>query len=144
MLKDIGSKSRALLIAATVGVGLGGPAIADQTHVDYSLAAGASSAAITVPIANSPVMMSCTQNVAGNVGEGQATIIRSATDVALDWVGFDFFTAAISAHFSTVNGTHIIWCDNGGFVDIEVVDATRVKVHNATPALQSGVIMFVY
>jgi len=122
---------------------LAGSAFADQTHGTYSLAAGASET-FAIPAVNTPVQLSCTQNVIDNVGEGQATIIRSTTDVLLDWVGFDYFTGAISRGFSAVPGTHIIYCDFSGRVSIEVASATSIKVVNNSSGTQTGTLMFVY
>ena len=122
---------------------LAGSAFADQTHVTYSLAAHASEV-FNIPAANTPVQLSCTQNTGGNVGEGQATIIRSTTDGLLDWVGFDYFTGAISRGFSAVPGTHIIYCDFSGRVSIEVASATSIKVVNNSSGTQTGTLMFVY
>jgi hypothetical protein len=122
---------------------LAGSAFADQTHSGYSLAPGASNI-FAVPAANTPVQMSCTQNTVGNVGEGQATIIRSITDGLLDWVGIDYFTGAISRGFSATAGTHIIWCDYAGQVDIEVYNASEIKVTNTSSSTQTGFIMWVY
>jgi hypothetical protein len=122
---------------------LAGSAFADQTHGTYSLAAGASET-FAIPAVNTPVQLSCTQNVFDNVGEGQATIIRSTTDVLLDWVGIDYFSGAIARGFSATPGTHIIYCDFRGQVSIEVASATSIKVVNNSSGTQTGTLMFVY
>lgn len=141
-IKSIRTRSVQIAFAAALAC-LAGSAFADQTHVPYSLAGGAS-LVVSVPGVNTPVQMSCTQNTIGNVGEGQATIIRSTTDELLDWVGIDYFTGAISRGFSATAGTHIIWCDFAGEVDIEVSSAGAIKIVNASSATQTGVIMFVF
>jgi hypothetical protein len=132
--------SRPLAAALTC---LAGSAIADQSHVGYSLAAGASKT-IAVPAQNTPIQISCTQNTIGNVGEGEAAIIRSTTDVLLDWVGIDYATGAVSRGFSSVAGTHIIYCDFSGNVAIEVASATGILIKNNYSSTQSGEIMFVF
>jgi hypothetical protein len=144
MSKSFGFKLSALLFVVAAGGCLSGSALADQTHVNYSVAAGGKSPLIAVPISNSPVLMSCVQNVRNNVGEGQATIVQSTTDGLLDWVGFDYFKGAISRGFSAVNGTHMIFCDFAGEVDIEVGSATQIQVANHSTATMTGVIMFNY
>lgn len=143
MLKCFGSTICASLFVVA-GACLSGQAIADETHSVYILAAGATSPSIELPIANSPVMVSCTQNAVNNVGVGQATITRSTTDLLLDWIGMDYHTGAITRGFSRLAGTHIIWCDFSGVVDIEVLDAAHIQVHNAAITQQEGLIMFVY
>lgn len=73
-----------------------------------------------------------------------ATIIRSTTDGLLDWVGFDYFTGAISRGFSSLNGAHMIWCDFSGQVDIQVSSANHIRVHNNSSGVRTGRIMFNY
>jgi hypothetical protein len=132
------------LMFVAAGACLSESALADQSHYAYSVVAGGHSLTIPIPIVNSPVQVSCTQNLVGHVGLGQATLIRSSTDGGLEWLGFDYYTAAISHDFSAAAGTHIIWCDSSGEVDIEVASATSIEVVNASGGARSGVIMFVY
>lgn len=134
---------RAQIALAAAFTCLVGSAFADQTHVTYSLAAGATRA-INVPASNTPIQVSCSQNAIGNVSVGQATIIRSTTDNVLNWAGFDNFSNAVSRGNSATPGAHIIYCDLIGQVDIEVLSATEVQVKNTTLTTQSGVVMFVY
>ena len=144
MSRCLGLNLSALLLAVVMGTYLSGSAFADQTHVAVTIPAGGKSALIGVPIVDHPVMMSCAQTVAGNVGEGQATIIRSTTDGLLDWSGFDYFTNAVSHGFTSLNGTHMIYCDFSGVVDIEVGSATQIQIGNRGSTPQSVVIMFVF
>jgi hypothetical protein len=90
------------------------------------------------------VQLSCTQNQVGNVGVGQATIMRSSLDGLLHWIGFDFYTGAISRGDSATAGGHIIYCDSSSFVDIAVLNATEIQVRNNNSSTQTGIIMFVY
>src|ERR1700722_20592351 len=96
------------LMFVAAGACLSESALADQSHFAYSLVAGGHSVTIPIPIVNNPVQVSCTQNLEGHVGVGQATLIRSSTDTVLEWTGFDYYTAAISEGFSEAAGTHII------------------------------------
>jgi hypothetical protein len=141
-IKPIGIRRAQIALAAALTC-LAGSALADQTHVTYTLAAGASKV-IPVPAVNTPVQMSCTQNTVGTVGEGQATVIRSTTDNLLDWVGFDYYSAAITRGFSASAGTHMIYCDFDGGVDIEVANASEIQVTNKSSGTQTGVVMFVF
>jgi hypothetical protein len=131
-----------IALAATLTC-LAGAALADQTHVSYSLAAGATKA-IVLPAANTPIQVSCSQNNQGNVGVGQATINRSSTFDGLVWVGFDVATGQVTVGDSATAGTHIVWCDFLGEVDIEVLGATEIEVKNGSSGTASGVVMFVY
>jgi hypothetical protein len=148
MSRRFGSKLSALLFAVATGACLNGPALAGEQKVTFLTPAGGTSALHAIPIADSPVMMSCVQTVQGYVGEGQATIIRSTTDALLDWTGFDYATAGsstpLSRGFSSFNGTHIIYCDFGGLVDIQVGNATSIQVHNSNSIEMKVVIMFIY
>ena len=67
MSRRFGSKLSAFMFVVAAGACLSGSALADQTHVDYNLAAGAKSALIAVPIKDSPHMgcfqsSSCSQS----------------------------------------------------------------------------------
>jgi hypothetical protein len=132
-----------IALAATLTC-LAGAALADQTHVSYSLAVGATKA-IVLPAANTPIQVSCSQNNQGNVGVGQATINRSSTFDGLVWASFDVATEGqVTVGDSATAGTHIVWCDAYGGIDIEVLSATEIEVKNGSPATASGVVMFVY
>jgi hypothetical protein len=134
---------RARITLAALGC-LAGSAFADQTHVTYNLAAGASKA-IVVPAVNTPVQMSCATTTSGQVGVGEATIARSvAGEFFLTWIGFDLHTGAISRGFSSTPGAHIIYCDDIGQVDIQVLSATQIQVVNQSVGGRAGVVMFVY
>jgi len=131
----------ARLILAAAFACIGGLAFADETHVNYSLAVGATSAPIPIPIENSPVILTCSQNGNGMfVGVGQATITSSGG--LLVSAGYDL------AHGLTKGigtpGHHVIYCDNSTLVDIVVNNATSIVVKNNGTAPMSGVIMFVY
>jgi hypothetical protein len=140
MTKRIGLKFSAMIFCAAAATCLAGQALADQTHVTVTVGASGDSAAIPLPITNSPIVMSCTQTVAGNVGTGQATITRSTTDGFPVWNAYDeggIFTQGEKSG-------HIVYCDFYGHVDIQVASSTSVKVHNAAGSSQTVVIMFTY
>lgn len=118
-------------------------AFADQSHVTYNLGVGATKA-IVLPDVNTPIQVSCTQNQAGNVGVGQATMIRASTDGYVHWVGIDFYESTISRGYSNLSGAHIIYCDASSYVDIAVLSATQIQVRNNGTGTQTGVVMLVY
>jgi hypothetical protein len=122
-----------------------GSAHADQTHVDYNLAAGATSAPIYVPAANTPISVTCSQNANGFRGIGQATLLRIGPPSFLEWVGIDIATGAISTGSTATLGTHIIWCSfTVNQVDIQVESDTAIQLHNASSSTAVGVINFVW
>ena len=134
---------RAQIALAAALTCLAGSTFADQTHVTYTLAPNTTKT-VTIPASNTPLQLSCSQNTVENVGEGQATIVKSVADGLLDWVGFDYFSGAISRGYSAAAGTHIIYCDYSGLVDIEVSSATEIQVTNKSSGTQSGILMWVY
>jgi hypothetical protein len=137
-------RTRRAQIALAAGLAcLAGAAFADQTHISYSLAAGATKT-INVPAVNTPVQVSCTQITNGDVGAAQATIIRGTTNDQLTWVGFDLHTSTVSGGSTPNSGLHIIWCDYGGEVDIESLTPTEIQVKNSSSFTAVGVVMFVY
>jgi hypothetical protein len=122
------------------------PVLAAEKKFTYNLAAGTSSAAIKIPVADTPVSVTCSQNAVGFRGVGQATILK--TSVApnfLEWVGTDIATTAVTSGFSASAGTHIVYCDYvGKTVDMQVNDAGSIKIVNTSGSTATGVITFFY
>ena len=134
--------TRAIVMAGALTFGAGSHAFADQTHVTLALAAGASSQLISIPIANNPVIVSCVQTTGGNVGTGQATLVRSTTNSELVWNGYDISGIVTNGQGSFA--THIVFCDFLKKVDIQAASATQIKVVNATGAPQTVAVMLTY
>ena len=143
---------RTSLVCALLGVGFlacgAGIVAADQIQAVYNLAPGASSAQIIVPAINRPVSVTCSQNNGAFRGIGQMTLLRVAPAAFLEWVGIDTATnqavSHVSADFSTIAGTHMIYCDSASSVDIQVFSAAAIQVKNTNAAAASGVINFVW
>lgn len=129
-----------LLTVASAGCA-GGQAVADQTHFTLVVAAGATSPPLTLPIANSPITMSCVQTVGGNVGTGQVTIIRSIADNFPVWNGYDN-TGLIT--FGQGQGNHVVFCDFQGTVEIRTLNATQLVIKNNSASSATVVVMFNY
>jgi hypothetical protein len=140
----IGSASAAVagLIAGLLIAGL---AQAGQTtgfqsiNITFSLAAGASTAPIILPV-NRPVEIIATDTTGGSRGISQVTIFGTASAVALWWNGLDAPTspsggASISSGSSDTPGTHIVFLDFSHTVDLEVNNGISIIVHStgATP-----------
>jgi hypothetical protein len=141
-MKAIRIRRAQIALAAALAC-LGGSAFADQTHIKYSLAPGASKT-IVVPEVNTPVLISCTQITTGDTGIGQATIVRGTGNNQMTWTGFDFTTNAVSSGTTRTQGFHIIWCDYAGYVDIESLTPTEIQVKNTSTFTAVGDVMLVY
>jgi hypothetical protein len=131
------------LSAFSILAGLGETARANETQVDYNLAGNAKSAPIVVPGWNTPVSVTCAET-SPNPGVAQATLLRTNPATSLYWVGMDLALGTISNNISATSGTHIVWCDQSGFVAIEVFDAIHIQVHNYFSETVHGVINFVW
>ncbi len=125
---------------------LAGPATAAEKKVAYNLAIGATSAAIKIPAADTPVSVTCTQNAVGFRGVGQATILKtSVVPKFLEWVGTDIAAGAVTSGFSASAGTHIVYCDYvGKTVDMQVSDAGSIQIVNTSGTIATGVITFIW
>ena len=133
-----------ILLAGCALMALSSAAWADQIHVGYTLAAGAS-VTVTVPAVNTPVSMTCVNNSSGNRGVGQATLLRVSPAAFLEWVGSDIATGAISTGFSATAGTHIIYCDyTGKLVDVQVLNSSDIQIKNTSTVTMTGELNFVY
>jgi hypothetical protein len=117
---------------------------ADEIQVSYNLAAKKSSDPILIPATNTPVSLTGVQTQVGFRGVGQATILRVAPASFLEWVGMDIATGAISTGFSATPKTHIIWLDFSSSVDVEVANATSIRIHNSSSGPAKGTITMIW
>jgi hypothetical protein len=139
MPKLFGKNASTFLAALAAAVFASQQALADQVHYSFQIAAGGSSPAINIPITNTPVIVSCTQTVAGNVGTGQATLVRSTTDGYLVWAAYD--NSGTSHAFSS---GHIVYCDFSTKVDIETSGTTAIVIKNPQSVAQTVDVMLTY
>jgi hypothetical protein len=111
--------------------------------INYSLAAGASSEAFTLP-ANVPVLVQGTELTLGHRGVAQATVLR-IPDELLEWVGLESTAgAAITQGYSAGTGTHILFLDYNHQVDIQVNDANSFIIHNGSLDTRTGQVTLTY
>ena len=116
---------------------------ASKMIIPYSLASGASSAAITPPV-NRAVLVMGVQNSVGFRGVGFVTML-SVPGSFLEWAGIEStFGAAITQGFSGTPGTHIVFLDFAQVVDIEVNTANTFIVHNANTITQTGRVTLIW
>jgi hypothetical protein len=101
----------------------------NAAFVSYSLAAGASSAAITPATNRSVLVMGCCTS-SGNQGVGQVSL-QHIPSTAIEWVGLESYPgAAIIQGISAIAGTHIVYIDFGNETDIQVASADTIRIHN--------------
>lgn len=148
-IRTMPPKIAKIALGAALAVSIAGVAKADETRYHFNLAAGATTAAILVPGAASPTTLTCTASVAADSGVGQATLLRLVPTSFIQWVGFDQASnmgtsAKISQGFSATLGTHIIFCDFGGQVDVQIVNGTSIQVKNSNGNVANLVLHFVY
>jgi hypothetical protein len=124
---------------------LGNPTRATHT---YDLAAGATSAPITVP-ANIPVSLMGTQLVSGFRGVGQASLLSiPGAGGFIEWVGLHSTSGAeITQGFSGAADTLILFIDWSHCVRVEVAGtagSSQIQVRNTCGAQRRGTITLTY
>jgi hypothetical protein len=116
-----------------------GTDIANRTVVKYNLAAGASSAPVTIP-ANVPVQVVGVQTNSGYRGVGFVAMLRVPNQF-LEWTGLESTSpSGITEGFASAPGTHILFIDYGHLVDVQVHDANSLVIHNANTVPMTGTV----
>jgi len=118
---------------------------ADESTISYNLLPGTCTKPIAVPANNKPVNVSGTNITHGDRGIAQASLLRAnATSPLLAWVGLDV-TGSVTNNSSSV-GTHIVFLDNAGFVDLSTAASTHIQICNAVDsgAYATGYLTFTY
>jgi hypothetical protein len=109
----------------------------------YSLAAGATSAAIT-PVANQSVLVMGTQTAVGYRGVGQVALLRVPSSF-LEWTGIESpSNAALTSGYSGVAGTHILYLDYTHVVQIEVHTTDTFVIHNGNSIPMTGNVTMIW
>jgi hypothetical protein len=115
----------------------------NEVVVNYSLAAGANSAAVT-PVANVPVFVQGVQTAVGFRGVGHVSMLRIAGNF-LEWTGIESPAgAAITSGFSGVAGTHIVYLDFSHLVQIQVNSTDTFRIHNGNTQTQTGQVTLIW
>ncbi len=115
----------------------------NETVVNYNLAAGASSAAVT-PVGNEPVLVQGIQTTLGYRGVAHVSMLRVPSSF-LEWTGIESpASAAITSGFSGVKGTHIVYLDYSHLVDIQVDTTDAFLIHNGNSIAQTGVVTLIW
>ena len=131
-------------VAAEENVAPPPPTAPSYETLSVIVPASSTSNPITLPVANKPILMIITNETVGNRGIAQVTIQRVNPVPFLEWVGMDIYTGAISDSFSGTAGTHIIYADYGGGVDVQVHSATQIQLVNSYSSAEKVVISMIY
>jgi len=143
------SRPGVILLATVVAI-ITSMVVANATHtinapnaafISYSLASGASSAAITPATNRSVLVMGCCTT---SLGVGQVNLLHIPS-VGLVWVGLESFTgAAITQGGSSAAPTHIVYIDQAHLVDIQVASIDTIRVHNGAASTRAGNVTLVW
>ena len=119
--------------------------IANRMVVNFNLAAGAVSGPITLP-AGVPVSVTGAVLTLGIRGVASATLLRVPTPSPfIEWVGLESpLTPSITSGDTSTTGQHILYLDFDHAVDLQVNDATSVRVSNGSLAARSGTLTFTW
>lgn len=114
-----------------------------------SIQPGKTSAAIEIPQVNVPIRMMIAISTPGDGGVGEVTILRTQPATQLVWAGVDYATntggtAQVSSGTASNPGRHIVYADANGQVDIEVLNAKKIVVHNGSSIAQTAVLTFMW
>jgi hypothetical protein len=120
--------------------------VPNASLVSYNLAAGQISPAITVPVAEQPVLVMGTCTTVGTRGVGHVSLLRvNVAPAFLEWVGLNSTAGAtIAQGFSAVAGTLIIFVDFAHQVRIEVAGPAQILVRNASAAPRTGNVKMIW
>jgi len=114
----------------------------NTTVVNYTLAPGATSAAIEPP-STSAVLLGGISSTAGNFGVGTINLVH-ITSTVINWVGQESATGAITHGGTTTPGTHVVFLDASHKVDVEILSADELVVHNAAATTETGKIKLIW
>jgi hypothetical protein len=114
--------------------GLDSSTLTRALRVSYNLAAGATSAPITVP-ANRPVQL-VGVTLTDAKGVGQASLLRFPGYI--EWVGLHSHPTSMTSGISFTPGTTIVYIDYYQRVSVEVAGPDTIRVHNTSSITQSG------
>jgi hypothetical protein len=139
-----------VILLATVVVIITSMVVANATQtittpnaafISYSLAAGASSAAITPASSRSVQVMGCCTNASG---VGQVSLLHNPS-ADIEWVGLESIaSAAITSGASSTPGTHIVYIEFTHSVDIQVAGKDTILIHNGSNATRTGNVTLIW
>jgi hypothetical protein len=113
----------------------------NAAYISYSLAAGASSAAITPATNKSVLVMGCCTTFRG---VGQVSLLH-VPGTGFEWTGVESYgTASITQGFTNAAGDHIVWIGEGHTVEIQTASVDTILVHNASISALAGNVTLIW
>jgi hypothetical protein len=145
-LQRFGVFVASLLIVAVLSQVVGKAAVTlttpNSSVVNYTLAAGATSAPIT-PITNQPVIIVGANYTTTDFAVSNLTLVH-VPGIMMRWVGIEAGTGALTHGGSTALGTHIVWLDQSSKVSLEVFSADSFVIHNANTVSEAGSVKLIW
>ena len=105
----------------------------NAAFMSFSLSAGTNSAAIT-PATNRSVLVIGCCTTSGSRAVGQVNLVHAPAGGGMSWTALEANTVRGNPDITrgqnaTTAGTHMVWIDGGGGLDIEVAGADTIYVH---------------
>lgn len=136
--------------AADADIADAAPTTVSYKRVCVTAIPDSASAKIAIPVVDTPVHMMVSGATNGTFpGVGEATIIRNTHAAALQWLATDYYTIystsrSASIGLSSSPGTHIVFADGSGNLDVEVASATEVYVVNTQNVTEGACLTFMW
>lgn len=114
-----------------------------KAYYSYNLTPGGYSSAIT-PASGTGVSVMGTQTASGFRGVGQVSMLHISGQF-LEWVGLESAPLTkITSNYSSTFGTHIVYLDWDGSVDLQVFNADSFVVHNGSLSTATGNVTLIW
>ena len=111
--------------------------------ISYSLGPGATSAGIT-PTASTGVILVGTNTNSTNFSVGSVSLVH-ISGALIRWAGIEAPPGAtITQGGSTSPGTHVVYLDASHQVDVEILSADQIVVHNKATSTQAGTVKLIW
>lgn len=127
----------AVVTLAVVGNAVQTVTMPNVSATTYSLAPGANSANITIPVTDSPVEIGANCTIVGRRGIAHVTLHRTGVaPLFLQWVGLSSPAGPTVVGDWWPGGTspHIVWLDFSHQVELRAVSASQIDVRSLIPA----------
>ena len=132
-----------MLLAGVVGKAATTLTTANSAVTNYNLAAGATSSAITPPT-NTGVLLLGSNSTSTNFSVGSVNLVH-VSGKEIRWTGLESPPSGSIVHgASTTPGTHVVFLDYAHQVDVEILSADALVVHNKSTTAQAGSVKFIW
>jgi hypothetical protein len=132
-----------MLMAGVVGNAATTLSTPNCSTYTYSLAAGATSSSITPPT-NAGVLVLGTNTLSTNFSVASVNLVH-VSGVQIRWVGLESAPSAQVVHGgSATPGTHVVYLDYSHTVDLEILSADTMVIHNKGTSTQTGNVKLIW